>query len=1205
MRSTRPSRAGCRWSSLLSVVVIALWLVVSERGYADGADWRPTRFRVTLRSAEPIRWRGELTLSEGRLERLQPINYDPFAAAGTSVDRGRVLLHYRRPLATDVFDLTTRCPPGAKLALRVESEGEPVTLDLDAARQSRQTTRLDGLGAEVQIDRVENDRVRIESDRESLLFAPGEAFDFTAVVDPPPTESPRAYDLVATLGRGRAGEAVWTGEPIRIDTRDGASRTPISVPLPKAEGVYRVTVEAKRPSGFLDRFPALPGIRGSSAEPILLSRTFQVAVHDPEARPPRIGGWREAYAFDPRVHRWGDRLPEWMRWRRLPWFARGPLSSDSRSDLQAERGGAIEIAAAGAGGSHWRAYPLPIDEVGAAYAVEVQPLGEPGDRLTIAVLEPDALGDLRAVGTAVTLTQPRWNRGEERPLKRLLVRPRTDAPLLVIANPDAERSARFGRIRLLKSTGRDDGTDPSERVVALDWSDCDLPHAVGASHAAVREANYQPYEVPDLLTFYETAGTLADRVEAAGANAAVVPVNQSGAAVYPSRVWRSPYYDLGVWSDGADDLPRRELLRLIGREFERRGLRLIPAVRFDAPTALLESDPNGPNYDTLRNGPTRLRGAAVVEALEAVGGRDVLAGVAVRASSGGWGLLSKPADAEASGQRLSRAYAEIAEHVGERTQGKPLFLLPGGATSGPIAADLLTPRLGENTQAATGFLMRTGLGQLASDGLVATTFGTPREPLSALRRAWPETDKRPIYALRARKEPIRLIASATKLRSGDGRDVVMPATVVPSVEEDALLAQAVAANARLLTLDGSGPAGLFGEDSTALRSAVAAIPVATPAASRSTDHEPLDVLAVTRETAAGESLATVTNRSAWRRRAQITVTTPNRLRGERLFALGGLPQWFEAGRHAVEVELAPYETVVWRFDGPGAAIDGVRLEPNPEAQRELAAALSDLQSRDTTVRRPVTLIRNASFEQGESDGQTPSGWQRRGEASRDASTAIDGAASVRLASTTQAEVELTSKPFATPETGQLAVFLRTQAVELGEDAELRIEVTQPGGDYRRSTRLGAEQLRVAEADGWSPPVLFPLDDLPVLVPGNLQLRVSLSGDAEVLIDDLRTEDLILPLDGYGPIEKRAEKFALVRLMTTGEKLLSEGAIEACRETLDSHWAGFLRDNFPRRSDGPIATTEAPTSEAATDDAAEEKAPSVSQRLRGYLPRWWR
>lgn len=1167
---------------------------------------------MTLRAEEPIAWRGELSLTEGRLERLQSINYDPQAAASNSLDEGRVRLHYRRAIATDVFDVTALCPPGTTLNARLSPDGEAAGIAIDEARGGAQAAPLPELKTEVQVRRLASDRLRIETDRQSLLFDPGESFRFQAIIDPPTAERAQAFDVVTTLARGRAGAEVWQGEPTRLDTVTGTDPVPVEIPLPKDEGVYRVSVVVKRPSGFLNRFPSLPGMKGSTSESVVLRRTFQLAVLDPRSTPPQLGGWREAYAFDPRVHRWSDRVPEWMRWRRLPWFARGPLSSDSRTDLQAEGNGAIEIAAASQEGSPWRAYPLPIDEVGAAYAVEVEPLGAPGERLTIGVLEPDALGDLRPLGGVITHTVPRWNTdAKPRPL-RLLVRPRTDSPLLVIANPSTESRARFGRIRLLKSAGEQRSKPPQDRVIALDWSDCDLSHSVGASHAAVREANFPPYEIPDLLTHYETAIGLADRVEAAGANAAVVPVNQNGAAVFASRLWGSPYYDLGVWTDGAADLPRRELLRLVAFEFRRRGLRLVPALRFDAPSAAIESTPTLDGaYDPDAVTAHRFRGEAVLEALgalNATGRTNVLAGVAVRASAEGWALPLEAPSSEATSRRLAASYADLDALVRKRTGGRPLIVLPNELAERPAASRALAPSLGGSSQGAADLITRAALGSIGNQTLVALPYGMPREPLAQLRRVWPDSANRLVSSFRSAREPVRLIASGSRLRNSGGVDVRLPATACLPDEAASLLAQTTANGMQIVLLDGGSPAGSLDTRIAGLARQLLELPTSGLNETRSADAESRD--APTNDFATngidtpdGRSLASATNLSAWKRRVRLTLTTPSRLQGVRLRD-AEQPEWFEPGRHAIDLEIAPFATAAWRFSGPGARIEGVRIEPATEAQRELAESLADLQSRDTTVRRRVALIPNSSFETAGPDA-APESWERFGEVEHNATVAIDGAASVRLRSTEADDAVLLSTPFDSTKTGQLAVFLRTKAIRLADDSQLRLELFEVNGDYRSATRLAKEQLSAVETDGWSPSVLFPNEDLPHKRDTKLRLRLTLSGDAEVHVDQIETEDLILPLDGFGPIEKRAEKFALVRLLTTGEKLLAEGRLEACRELLDSYWAGFLRDNFPQHGIESTATAEVTAESIDAAESDQEQTPSVSERLRGYLPRWWR
>ncbi len=122
----------------------------------------------------------------------------------------------------------------------------------------------------------------------------------------------------------------------------------------------------------------------------------------------------------------------------------------------------------------------------------------------------------------------------------------------------------------------------------------------------------------------------------------------------------------------------------------------------------------------------------------------------------------------------------------------------------------------------------------------------------------------------------------------------------------------------------------------------------------------------------------------------------------------------------------------------------------------------------------------------------------------------------------------------------------------------------------------------------------------------LRFRFTLAGEGELNLDDLQAEDLLLPLDGYGSIELRSEKFALIRLLSATEDLLSEGRLGACRERLDSYWARFLVDHFPIHHPEPTQVTEDLPAQAESEEpAGGGETPSISQRLKGYLPRWWR
>ncbi|QDV77941.1 hypothetical protein [Botrimarina mediterranea] len=1203
------------------------------------------RFRVEIDSPKPVAWRGELSVTGGSLEQLQPLSLDPAAAAGSSLDKGRVRLHHRSAMARDVFDVTVRATDEDALQLKLaDSDSAAATIPLTQARIATPATRLTvplgESGATVTLSRLPADRIRLEAPRESFVFQPSERFACDVLLEPEGLQPGDEFDFVAALSRGRSGAEVWRSEPSRVAVGPtGVAKSLVELTLPTTEGVYRLTLTAKKPAGFRTKFLPTSPLLNNSDSP-LAQRTVQLAVFDPQRRPLRPGDWLEAYAFDPRSVGWADRLPERMRWRRLPWFAAGPRSSEEGVD--APHDGAIEIAPSpGDGRVHWRAYPLSVDQPGGTYAVEVETLGAPGDMLTIAVLEPDALGDLRPISGVVTHVTPRWNRDGDSTPAKLLIRPRTNSPLLVLSNPSEETVARFGRVRLLKSRGIEALTPATERlatgrIIALDWPEANLSHALGASHV---RSELGAFEQPDLVTYWETATALADRVQAAGASAAAVPVNQSGGALYPSRLWTTPRYDLGVWSDGSADTPRRELLHLIALELDRRGLQLLPVLRFDAPTPIIEHR-NG-SYDAAGSDAAVARRLAVEEVLDTVGKRDVIAGVAIRLTPGSWALRHPSAADSVEGvDPLVAAYDELARAASDMVgRPLPLVILSSELTTAPEVSRHLLPKLGASADGASAYIAKSGLTSVASHStatIVSAPFGAVAPEarqrgdlatdivLTGLRRSLPVEVGRIARSLRTSNFPLRLIESEKRLRGAGGStlgEILLPAIAVAPTAEPALLASAIDDGVRIVTLDGEASAGWLDDAAIERRQLHAAIP-ALPAPESQTAADlatSRDINAYAYDIRDSGSLAIVTNQSAWSRRAQVTIQTPQRLRGLAVnptslatpLAVAG--QWFDAGEHVLDLELAPYQSAAWRFAASGVRVTGVRVDPEPAALRELAEGLADLQSRDTTKRRPFARVLNPSFEErqtGVDDGSQPVGWRLGEGASVDSTVAADGATSVRMQATANQPATLSSETFAAPSTGQLALGLRVLPHELQPGCELRIELEQVDGPYRNHARAASDRLSPPTGDAstsakWLP-IVFPMDDLPLGTPGEMRLRFTLVGDGELSIDDLRPEDLVLPLDGQGGIDMRAERFAIVRLLQTSQTLLDEGRLEACRTQLDSYWARFLIENYPRReASSTVVNESAPTKPPQDATPEEEATPTLSERLRGYMPRWWR
>ncbi|MEN0110616.1 MAG: hypothetical protein AAF805_07810, partial [Planctomycetota bacterium] len=981
----------------LAAAFLAVWSLCAS------AEPRTTRLRITLGAEEPVAWRGELRLSRGVLAQRRPLSLDPEAAAATWIDGGVLRIDHRTPRRLDALDVTAAAEAGASLELRLTDEaGEPLTsaaIDLQAARDQPQAFALGDTGRWIRVERPDVDRLRLTTPLDSLVRRPGEELDLRLRVEPKGLERGDAVDLTATLSRGRSGEPVWRGEAMRLGIDDDAgANAAVTVPLPREEGVYTVTLAASEPSGYRNRFMPL------HKPARLLERRWQVLVVDRSTRPPEPTDWSEAYAYDPRTQSWADRAPRWFGLRRLPWFADGPASNVPEATRHVDRTRAIRLpASATPGDANWVAYPLPVSRPGEPHAVEIDQLGEPGSRLAVALLEPDALGDLRPVGVATSHALPRWNASNGPHRVRLLIHPRTNAPLLIVANPSTRSATDYGAIRLYRLRGDRVPATPAAasargREVKLLVEASDLPHTLGASHAASRSGEH---EVADLQTLWETARRLADRVEAAGAGGAAIRVNGDGSALYRSTLWTTVRNDLGVWDDASADAPRPALLPLVAIEFERRRLRLTPIIAADAAA---------PGERDADFGSLAARAAGEVR--QTLGGFAGLDRIAVRRGAAAF-------DADPA------VWQSLGDHA--RTQSSPLLLPAIGLRRGdrPSAVALLAA-------SDAGWTIARPHGVAPPPGV--TTAAAEESFCAELRATLPNLSGAPI-AYREPIDSLRLIESGLRLRRPDGvrsTDVRLPLVPTDSEALASLLVDS-APVAGGFYLGGGAAAGVI-DDPT--RDAVRSQGATDVAAQRVGSDA--DVDAWLTPPSDGERRLVVANRTRWRREATVTVAVSDRCLLEQVSEASSTAsaEWLTPGRHALRVTFEPGEMRRWRAYSTRIEVAGVAVRPSKAGQRELAAAIATLRERDTATRQPTDRVANGSFEQPDASGEAASDWTTRGAVDRVSGDAESGVASLRMRSTAAQRATAAGAPFRTPATGRLVVRLAVKTESAGDDALL-------------------------------------------------------------------------------------------------------------------------------------------------------------------------
>jgi hypothetical protein len=176
--------------------------------------------------------------------------------------------------------------------------------------------------------------------------------------------------------------------------------------------------------------------------------------------------------------------------------------------------------------------------------------------------------------------------------------PTTRHPLILIANPSPRSPAVFGRVRVSAGPQR----PPAKAAVAAGRSFTATAGVGRRVHAYMptpdfsqfgameRATNGSGRPFADWKTFLSGATHAAEWLSVQGAAGAMVVVYRDGAAIWPSRLTRgAPRWDSGVTSEASLDPVRKDVLAMLCRIHAREGLRLVPAVSFDAPLPALEA----------------------------------------------------------------------------------------------------------------------------------------------------------------------------------------------------------------------------------------------------------------------------------------------------------------------------------------------------------------------------------------------------------------------------------------------------------------------------------------------------------------------------------------------------------------------------------------------------------------------------------------
>lgn len=578
-----------------ALATICLTLLLSTSAVAEEAT---LQLRIAWGGGAERVWQGSIRLSAGAWSHLEPLGIEADEPGSIWIDEPAIEIRQRSPRAYDGVDVKVTGELDAQLHIELTNDqgGEPKQFDVPLRGLVNQphNSPLDDVGNRLTIVRSPGDRLRVEVGRDSLVFAPGEAFPIT--VEPYLVDQGTAKArLQASITSNPAGQAMWHEE---YDTGPEGTETAITLRVPEVEGVYDLTITAAQPVRLARR------IMGKKP---LAERKIQFVVLDSQPAPPENPATlTKVVEINPMNPRW------WERYAHLPLIPglrKGPLGNGDAAPWEHPALGAmIQLGPAGtAPNLSWEAYPLPINHPGQAHVLEIEYPSDVPQAMGISLIEPNAAGAVVPIGldSGVYVSDEEAENPPALARHRVVFWPRTKTPLVLISNRRQGARAVFGKISVFSApqsqfsmlslirTGAGNVLPPA-------FADGQKPERLWAGYLD-RPLFAENFSAPESLdpvnrrslddwnTFYQGAGRLVTYVRHVGFSGMMVSAYADGSAIYPSQLLQStPRYDTGLFFSSGQDPQRKDVLELLFRMFDRENLTLVPALQFAAPLPELE-----------------------------------------------------------------------------------------------------------------------------------------------------------------------------------------------------------------------------------------------------------------------------------------------------------------------------------------------------------------------------------------------------------------------------------------------------------------------------------------------------------------------------------------------------------------------------------------------------------------------------------------
>ena len=590
--------SGC-WGwrfALLAVLTLA-----AGRGFAQESPDRTVRLRIAWGGGAEQIWSGRISVDRGRLADPRPLGIEADEPGSMWIADGQLVILQRSPRTYDAVDLLVDARRGARLtiALSAAEEGshrQPLVLSLADVLSDSVGADLDDRGNRILVGRAPGDTLRVRLPEGPLVFAPGETLQLDLQPHRLPVPRGSKVEIAVELVRGRGSAPLWTAQHDFHVDRPAAIG--LQVPLGQEEGAYELVFKAIHDggAGWATRLRRPLKWKQSVAE-----RRIQLLVLDPQG--PATGGTEpplsQVVEIDPANPNWFERFAKVPQLPGLPRLWKGPLGNDNQQTWQhPSLGRVVRLRPSRHPGDvSWEAYSLPIERPCKPHVLEVRYPSDVAQTLGISIVEPNAAGAVLPIGVdsgvhrveEVTGRDPqaRWL------VHRIIFWPSTKAPMVLITNRRNDAPAVYGRIRVLAGWNHLPQAYPvaegegSRRVLA---AYLDRPLFAESFSATESPVTLSDRSLDDWVTFYQGGSRLVEYLGHVGYSGLMMSVMADASTIYPSDLLEpTPRYDTGALFETGLDPQRKDVLEMLLRMFDRRGLTLIPAMEFAAPLPELEA----------------------------------------------------------------------------------------------------------------------------------------------------------------------------------------------------------------------------------------------------------------------------------------------------------------------------------------------------------------------------------------------------------------------------------------------------------------------------------------------------------------------------------------------------------------------------------------------------------------------------------------